>query len=227
MKTFNSIWFIGTDHHLEEAINKANTAYRKLQEDLEQLEGEIISVNTNLTIEPKINIPEYNYIILVTYSTVKWTKPKKILLTEKKLELEEGEEKYWEVIGQIGWGTKCTKKEEVADILRPMDPVFVRRLYTFIVRKRNELTVAFDAYAMSKTGSIKNFWGVGDDGFWDLRSHIVGLGEILYYKCKEEPEIAKKIADTRQFIENFEYGITTIIKEHESKTPSAESEEIK
>ena len=66
MKKYNSIHFIGTSTKSEDAIDIANKSFKNFQEPLENLNGEIFSVNTNLIID--INIHEkYIYTILITY----------------------------------------------------------------------------------------------------------------------------------------------------------------
>ena len=45
--------------------------------------------------------------------------------------------------------------------------------------------------------------GLGDDGYWDLTSHIVGLGYNVYQSIIENPE---KILDYKNTVfENFDY----------------------
>ena len=71
-------------------------------------------------------------------------------------------------------------------------------LHNFIVEKRQNLQDNLRQY-------IK---GCGDDSFWDLCSHIVGLGESTYDLCLKHPEIAQVMADNKEYVENFEYGFT-------------------
>ena len=52
-------------------------------------------------------------------------------------------------------------------------PEQIRQLKEFVKNKRSIL--------VDKLTSITIQWGTGDDGFWDLTAHIVGLGKNEYY----------------------------------------------
>ncbi len=70
---------------------------------------------------------------------------------------------------------------------------------------RRYLGNALEEHAERVTGSRYSYYGVSDDGFWDLTAHIVGLGENVYRLVLNYPEIAKMMADERDYTENFEY----------------------
>ena len=72
-------------------------------------------------------------------------------------------------------------------------------MQNFVVEKRKELQKALK-------DKIKD---IGDDSFWDLCSHIVGLGESVYNLCLKYPEIARILIDDK--VENFEYGFTKAV----------------
>ena len=74
-------------------------------------------------------------------------------------------------------------------------------LQNFVVEKRKELQNKL-------RDKIKN---ISDDGFWDLCSHIVGLGESMYDLCIKYPEIAQILINDKK--ENFEYGFTKAVYE--------------
>ncbi len=111
----------------------------------------------------------------------------------------------WKLIEDINWGYLIKQFPQ-----RPYDYVgeFCTENYTlretillqnFVVEKRKELQKALK-------DKIKD---IGDDSFWDLCSHIVGLGESVYNLCLKYPEIARILVDDK--VENFEYGFTKAV----------------
>jgi len=124
----------------------------------------------------------------------------------KLLEIKgiEFEEKMWNIINTIGWGVKTVNYKQIREFLKDnFNDDFIIRMKIFCVQKRKELASALDEYE-DKIG-LSNYYGVGDDGFWDLTAHIVGLGKHWYYDTIKYPEIAKEIADNYMYKENFEY----------------------
>lgn len=123
------------------------------------------------------------------------------LLKIKKVEFEE---KMWDIINTIGWGVKTTNYTQIKNFLKDnYDKKIVIKLQLFCKEKRKKLINILDDYE-NKIG-ISSYYGVSDDGFWDLTAHIVGLGKHWYYQVIENPEIAKEIADNYMYKENFEY----------------------
>jgi hypothetical protein len=117
---------------------------------------------------------------------------------------------FWSLVDGIGWGNKSKNDDDVEMFLKDFPLSVVKKSLEIAIEKRKHLKVVLDEYEKSKGKG--NYWGIGDDGYWDLRAHIVGLGKETYEKCLEDPEIAKKIADERSFIENFEYGFNRTIR---------------
>lgn len=112
------------------------------------------------------------------------------------------EQMFWKLVDEMDWGNKDTKKDVIRKNLKNnYDAKYVKSMHDFAVKKRKELCVVMDDFAVEKTGHIGTYWGVGDDGFWDLSAHIVGLGEKMYNFIYENPIYAKSI----KYRENFEY----------------------
>ena len=51
----------------------------------------------------------------------------------------------------------------------------------------------------------KNKIGIGDDGYWDLRSTIIGYGKEFVIKCVNDESIAADMAKNHIYYENFGY----------------------
>lgn len=120
----------------------------------------------------------------------------------------------WKLIEEINWGNLTKKFPQ-----KPYDKVgdycvenFTLRetilLQNFVVEKRRELQEKLQTH-------IK---GIGDDSFWDLCSHIVGLGESVYNLCLKYPKIAEILIQDK--VENFEYGFTKAIYDIQEKENS-------
>ena len=71
--------------------------------------------------------------------------------------------------------------------------------------KLSELAEILEDHAEKKCGNRHGYYRVSDDSFWDLRAHIIGLGEDYYNGVVAYPEIAKVMADEHQYMENFGY----------------------
>lgn len=51
----------------------------------------------------------------------------------------------------------------------------------------------------------KNKIGIGDDGYWDLRSTIIGYGKDFLIKCINDESITADMAKNHTYYENFGY----------------------
>lgn len=112
---------------------------------------------------------------------------------------------YWRIIEFADW-KNCKDYELIGDRMRQVfDPRALAKAEDFYHARLDELKRVLEDYAEAKTGNRNNYYGLGDDGFWDLRAHIIGLGEEFFLKVLKDPEIAKKMADEGDFKENFGY----------------------
>lgn len=121
---------------------------------------------------------------------------------------------YWNMINKIGWycltQDVCNGKlqpyeaiKECANILVNefnLDEIEIGYFKNFVVEKRLELSKRLTSWIKEKNLNIMDL-----DDMWDLSSHIVGMGETMYYFIWDNPRImysAKKglIGD-----ENFEF----------------------
>lgn len=109
---------------------------------------------------------------------------------------------FWKLVDEIGWGTKTTDKNKIKRTLNyEYNREFIEAMRNIAVRQRRALATIMDEFALKETGSISSYWGVSDDGFWDLTAHIVGLGKEVYDFICKNPIYAKTI----KYQENFEY----------------------
>lgn len=115
------------------------------------------------------------------------------------------EESYaWGIVENLGWGIESTDYKSIGKKLAIDYPNYIERLSDFVQLKRELLVSRLNEYA-NERGSFRTYYGIGDDSFWDLTAHIVGLGQEKYFQIFENPEIAKKMVDERDFVENFQY----------------------
>lgn len=117
------------------------------------------------------------------------------------------EDRFWLLIDDIGWGTKTTNKEEIGRNLESSySEEYLRAFYWFVKCKRHILVGKLNKHSFQQTGNPYSYYGVGDDSFWDLTAHIVGLGKETFNRIAySDPEEAKTMADNGDFTENFEY----------------------
>ena len=111
----------------------------------------------------------------------------------------------WERIFYIGWGIRTLDykvlRKELPEIYSEKD---IERTKEFIVSKRKELGKVLTKF--EKDNKLSGFYAVGDDGFWDLTAHIVGLGKERYDSVMKNPVIAREISLNNMYKENFEYS---------------------
>lgn len=112
----------------------------------------------------------------------------------------------WEIIAKIDWekngptmNTTATSKVLAVRLGAEKSSA----LRSFVYNKEQTLSNAFTKWEQ-ETG--KNF-GLGDDGFGDLCSHIVGLGKEKYEAHLAKPSLAFSRAKSLNFVEKFSYCI--------------------
>lgn len=111
----------------------------------------------------------------------------------------------WKVLEYADWGNTTDYKtigREMAQVFTPQALEYTEKFYQ---EKLEQLNVVLGDHAEQKTGDRHGYYGLGDDGFWDLRAHIIGLGEKFYSSVINDPEKAKVIADDGSYVENFGY----------------------
>ena len=133
----------------------------------------------------------------------------------------ENEKKYWDSIQDIKWyflsrnyGIDASKK--VTEFLIKnftLDEVFDFK--NFVVDKRKYLENRISSYLRILTKDQRKEYKLSDDGTWDLCSHIVGMGETVYYYVLHH--IDSIFLFQKDIQENFEYGFDGAIYEINNK----------
>lgn len=110
----------------------------------------------------------------------------------------------WQLIQTIGWGTKTTDYDAIAkEMFSNLGTEKANQLSVFVSDRVNELGVAVDNYERENNISLE----VGsDDGFSDLRYHIVGMGQKEFVKCMGNPLKMQERYKKNQYKESFAYA---------------------
>jgi len=110
---------------------------------------------------------------------------------------------FWSIVHAIGWGSETTDSDLIKSALREVfTPTQIERLDNKAVEFRKALQTRIWQY--EKEHGIVNLYGVGDDGFWDVTAHVVGLGKDFYSQVMKDPGSYSG----RGAVENFEYSFS-------------------
>ena len=115
------------------------------------------------------------------------------------------EQMMWDIIFDIGWGIKTVDYKLLKKyLLDNYSDKEIKRIKEFAIFKRRELKVVLNKF--ENDIGVPGYYAVGDDGFWDLTAHIVGLGKVRYESVMKDPSIARLMSINNMFKENFEYS---------------------
>lgn len=123
----------------------------------------------------------------------------------------------WNIINEIKWynNSKMYGKEAndmVAEYcISNLTYEEIIELHNFVVDKRKELSNFLMGYLTGISKERRKELTVSDDGFWDLCSHIVGMGEVVFNLVKTYPYMIFDLQ--REAQENFEYGFDKAVYE--------------
>lgn len=114
-------------------------------------------------------------------------------------------ERFWEIVAAVGWGTEHTDCDKGKKILRELLPD-VETMQAF---REHKCTMHDALYSRISEWEDENdkSCGLGDDGFGDLISHIIGLGPEEVENVQLDPELALKRAHSRDFSESFAHCV--------------------
>ncbi len=110
----------------------------------------------------------------------------------------------WQIITELGWGTKSTDYKKLGAKLKTLYPNKTEQVKTFVRAKQKMLMKKLDEFA-DKNGDKRTYWKMGDDSFSDLTAHIVGLGKEKYSEVMKNPLVAKTIKYEESFLYVFHY----------------------
>lgn len=114
--------------------------------------------------------------------------------------------KNWKFIKEINWSFDNSDYKYLrSELKKKISRDEMLELRSFIDRKRKLLELVLCDHSIDKINKPYGYYGVGDDGFWDLTAHIVGLGKEEFTKNLHNPELAKSRADEGDYVENFQY----------------------
>lgn len=120
---------------------------------------------------------------------------------------------YWRIIDRLDWFNTSilnNPNEQMGDkILAEFhNPHSIADFKNFVVDKRKILESFIYQWLRKLPKEEKEQWGfpyISNDKIWDLASHIVGLGEVMYFKVMLSPQILFSFTP-QEVVENFEYG---------------------
>lgn len=109
----------------------------------------------------------------------------------------------WNLIEQIGWGTKTTDYREVSRQLHnTLGKTKVSALRAFTWQKVHELGLAVESYEKrTHTKLVLQ----SDDTFSDVRYHIVGLGRKAWKTAMRYPYHLENFVLKSLYVESFAY----------------------
>jgi hypothetical protein len=127
-------------------------------------------------------------------------------LTKKGKQMETAT--FWNIVEQIGWGTKTTDYDSIkARLMRTFTVEQVKEFRKVFDRMSGRLYNVLDQDDNCRRDRGEGGYGLGDDGFGDLVNHIVGLGEKEFHAVLENPELAYERAQRYDYSESFSYCI--------------------
>ena len=122
----------------------------------------------------------------------------------------------WEKVNELGWYWKSkneTANDDLANELlaRYNDVNDIAELHNFVVDNRTYLQGVITGYYKASPQEVRDQLNLSDDGLWDLCSHIVGLGDVMYHYVIDHLDIVLELQ--KDYRENFEYGFDKAIFE--------------
>lgn len=132
------------------------------------------------------------------------------------------EDLLWGMIEDINWYTKSkhhnrdTANDEVKEFLvenYTIDEII--ELENFVVERREKLKGFVIGFIAATPTELKSNFKLDDDGIWDLCSHIIGMGRVMYSYVIDHPYMIFELQ--KDFVENFEYGFTAAVYELSDK----------
>lgn len=113
-------------------------------------------------------------------------------------------EQFWSEVARIGWGTKTT---DIGVIKRGLvdrwDGQFMRTFQKLYDKLEGELFERVDTWCRENDYSTE----CGDDGFGDLVSHVVGLGQESHEEGMRNPKGVANRGRASDYVEKFSYSL--------------------
>lgn len=95
----------------------------------------------------------------------------------------------WETVALLGWGSWSVDYKRIQMLMRKgFDAETIKSLRTFVYHKVGEIDIAVKAWE----NRIRDLSIGSDDGYSDVRYHVVGLGELEFNKVIADPTVLEK-----------------------------------
>jgi len=115
------------------------------------------------------------------------------------------EETFWEVISEIDWENNQDTSVIKRACLIAWAPEFGASFRKILDKKEGEVGRALEKYE-DDPDEQRDYY-LGDDGFGDMCSHVVGLGRETFEAEVADPKKLVKRAQKSDYVECFSYGI--------------------
>lgn len=133
-------------------------------------------------------------------------------------DLNIGENYYWGIIEDMKWyyisrdyGYEANDKVAQYLIERKYTVEEIAKIHNFVVEQREIVKNFIYGFLRGCSKYEKEKYKLGDDGTWDLASHIVGMGKQMTDVVLGNPDLIFILQNIAQ--ENFEYGFDKAIYE--------------
>jgi hypothetical protein len=118
------------------------------------------------------------------------------------------EEIFWECVGEIGWRNKPDAHDVKRACLMAWTPEFGSSFSRMFGVRKSQVYKRFIQYENEGLSEIeRGEYYLGDDGFDDFCSHIVGLGRETFIREMENPRKMFERACDGDYFESFSYCI--------------------
>jgi hypothetical protein len=110
------------------------------------------------------------------------------------------DKEFWAIVAECDWGKDFDYERIKSYLMEKFTLEQASEFAQFISDKTDTLTEFYDS-------KFNGEWYSGDDGFSDLRCHIVGLGEDEFNRTVENVELMRDRWKEFEYEESFWYAI--------------------
>ena len=108
----------------------------------------------------------------------------------------------WALIEKMGWSKQADYNEIARTFFKKLGTLKMQKLEKFVKDRASELYSAVTKYESETGGELE----VGsDDGFSDLRYHIVGMGKLIFDESLADPQLMQTRYSHGNYKESFIY----------------------
>lgn len=111
---------------------------------------------------------------------------------------------FWSEVAFVGWGERgYDHHARKSELLGRWTPAFARSFSTVWGRLAGILDAAITRWESDSGKKLE----CGDDGYGDLKGHIIGRGKKMYEAALADPSIAYEASCNGSYVESFSYCI--------------------